>query len=122
MIGYKYPNKDRRVLIFKPIRREEDDGTITTEKHYLTAKGTYIKAYMIDITVQSSDTPTKIPTNQTTFIVNWRDEVTDECYIEYCGETFQIRGVDGLDYRKTEMRLLGQLTTGPSYDTVTYGG
>ena len=120
MIGYKYPNKDRRIKVYRLIRTEKDDGTIVTEKHYVHPKGTELKTYMVGIVAQSQNSPTKIPVNQTSFVVNWKDTISTECYIENCGITYQITGIDPLDYRKTEMRIVGQSTTAPSFDSVTY--
>ena len=63
MIGYKYPNKDRRIKVYRLIRTEKDDGTIVTEKHYVHPKGTELKAYMVGVVAQSQNSPTKIPVN-----------------------------------------------------------
>lgn len=120
MIGYKYPNKDRRIQVYRLIRTEQDDGTILSEKHYVHPQGTTLKAYMVGVVAQSNNSPIKIPVNQTSFVVNWKDAITTECYIENSGLTYQITGIDPLDYRKTEMRIVGQTTTAPSYDSVTY--
>lgn len=122
MIGYKYGNKDRRILVYSLRKTESEDGTIISDKHYITPKGTPLKAYMVGIVAQSQDTPTKIPVNQTSFVINWKSEIQVGDFIENCGVTYQITGIDPLDYRKTEMRLVGQSTTAPSYDTVSYGG
>ena len=120
MIGYKYPNKDKHIFVYRLIRTEAEDGTILSEKHYIHPKGKFLKAYMIGVVAQSQNSPTKIPVNQSSFVVNWKDTIDTECLIEYCGTTYQITGIDPLDYRKTEMRIVGQSTAAPSYDSVTY--
>ena len=80
-----------------------------------------MKAYVVDMVAESNESYIPVPVNRTSFNVNWRRNVDIGMYIDYYGKTYKVIGKDELDYRHTEMRLVGETIATPHYDEERWG-
>lgn len=109
MAFYKYPNKDKFVKIFKiskKRRRIEGRSSVIVEKEYLHPVDQAVRAYIRQISASERFTSDAHQDSRDyEVVINYRPDVTVDCYIEYKGSTFKITGVDGYELKEAELKL-----------------
>lgn len=119
---YQFPNKPHRIKIYSIF--ENTDGT--NEKHYIHPDGkkNRLKAYARTQSTGKSNNDDGVQNASIyLFTINKR-EITNTMYIEfdkgYGIETYQIEGIDYLDFFKSEITLRATVITPREFESEVY--
>ena len=111
--GYQYPNKDRRVKIFKIIKKRYPlEHTEVMTKEYLHPVEQSLHAYVRQI-VSKEEFTSEAHKDSSNYLVviNFRDGIDLDCYIEFKGITLKAVGIDGYEQRGLEIKITCQVIT-----------
>lgn len=117
---YQFPNKPHRIKIYFIV--ENTDGT--NEKHYIHPSNVKLKAYARTQSTGKSNNDDGVQNaNIYLFTINKR-AINNTHYIEfdkgYGVETYQIEGIDYLDFFKSEITIRSSVITPRDFDSEVY--
>ena len=111
--GYLYPLKDRSIKIFRIIKRRspEQENEILI-KQYQHPKNKFLKAFVRQIAAHESfnDNAHQDSSNYL-IVVNHREGITVDCFIEFKDLVLKITAIDSFECRNLELKLTCQLVT-----------
>lgn len=117
---YQFPNKPHRIKVYSIF--ENEDGT--NEKHYIHPENVKLKAYgRTQSTGKSNNDEGVQNASIYLFTINKR-QITNTMEIEfdkgYGVETYQIEGIDYLDFFKSEMTIRASVITPREFESEVY--
>lgn len=96
-----YPDKVRKIRIYKV-----SQGGLGAIKEYIHSEDTYLKAYVRQLSTSERNNLQGITNDANTlFVINYRENIKIDLFIEFNGKTYAIDGVDDLEFRQTEIKL-----------------
>lgn len=112
--GYQYPNKDRRVKIFKIIKKRypQDPHNEVIVKEYLHPAAKSLCAYVRQL-VSKEEFTSEAHKDSSNYLVviNFREGIDLDCYVEFKDKTMKAVGVDGYEQRDLELKITCQVIT-----------
>lgn len=111
----KYPQKDRQIRIFRiHSKRWANESEQSIIKEYMHPKDTFLRAYIRQLSAGEMATEAlKKQSDDFEAVINYRPEITTDCYIEFQGDTYRVTGVDGFDLKNIELKLRIRKETPP---------
>lgn len=117
---YQHPNKPHRIRVYKVL--EDTDGS--NIKQYIHPEGVKLKAYARTQSTGKSNNDDGVQNaNIYLFTINKR-EIVNTMFIEfdkgYGVETYQIEGIDYLDFFKSEITIRATVITPSEFESEVY--
>lgn len=110
--GYAYPLKDRQVKIFKLTKRKDllDRENEINVKEYQHPENQNLQAYVRQIVARESyEQEVHQTLNEYLVVINYREGINENCYVEFKGKTMRVKSVDNYEDRGLEMKLICSL-------------
>ena len=110
--GYAYPMKDRKIKIFKLTRRKSllDRENEIIVKEYQHPQEKFLSAYVRQIVAKESyEQDVHQSVDEYLIVINYREGINENCYIEFKNKTLRVKSVDNYEDRGLESKLVCQL-------------
>ena len=101
--------KDKKITILGVVEGQDRWGNPTTEKSPIEG-GSNIWAYVRQLSQREIQGARTIDSEEELlFIINWRDDITAENWIEFKGEEYDIVRVDPYEYNKEDLKIYAKV-------------
>lgn len=112
---FLYPLKPVKIFIFI-----EETGTLGILKKYITPMNLGIKAYVRQLSANEQMASDAVKNASVFEFVIMKRDVEIDMYIEFNGKTYQIIGVDFMEFYKAEIKLRANLVNEKEYSKVVW--
>lgn len=114
----KYSVKPHRVKIFHEVT-VETEGYTSKIKEYIHPEGTYLSAYVRQVSMKESESGGSYDGSDIEVVLNNR-ELDQTMFIEFKGQTYQLGAPDHFEFLNTDIKVRASKVAVGNYDSVRY--